>query len=54
MIPPAYEPLAAPRLRAEGVTLRYDQRVVSTGLTVDIPDREFTVIIGRSFRELRP
>lgn len=31
MIPPAYEPLAAPRLRAEGVTLRYDQRVVSTG-----------------------
>lgn len=35
-----------PRLRAEGVTLRYDQRVVSTGLSVDIPDKEFTVIIG--------
>ena len=34
------------RLRAEGVTLRYDQRVVSTGLSVDIPSNEFTVIIG--------
>lgn len=36
----------APRLRARDVTLRYDQRVVSSGLSVDIPDREFTVIIG--------
>lgn len=34
------------RLRAENVTLKYDQRKVSTGLSVDIPDNEFTVIIG--------
>ena len=34
------------RLRAESVTLRYDQRVVSTGLSVDVPGDEFTVIIG--------
>ena len=37
---------ATSRLRAEGVTLRYDQRVVSTGLSVDIPSDEFTVIVG--------
>ncbi|MFE5482231.1 ABC transporter ATP-binding protein [Streptomyces sp. NPDC056527] len=35
-----------PRLRAEDLTLSYDQRVVATGLGVDIPDRSFTVIIG--------
>jgi len=34
------------RLRAEGVTIGYDARVISTGLSVDIPDNEFTVIIG--------
>ncbi len=37
---------ATARLRAEGVTLRYDERTVSTDLSVDIPDNEFTVIIG--------
>ncbi len=37
---------ATTRLRADQVTLRYDQRVVSTDLTVDIPADEFTVIIG--------
>ena len=34
------------RLRADAVTLGYDARVISTGLTVDIPDSEFTVIVG--------
>ncbi len=34
------------RLRADGVTIGYDARVISTGLSVDIPDNEFTVIIG--------
>ncbi|MET9726674.1 ABC transporter ATP-binding protein [Streptomyces zaomyceticus] len=36
----------ASRLRAEGLTLSYDQRTVATDLTVDIPDHSFTVIIG--------
>jgi len=43
---PVDSDLQASRLRAEGVTLRYDERVVSTGLSVDVPDREFTVIVG--------
>ncbi|MEU7701838.1 ABC transporter ATP-binding protein [Streptomyces sp. NPDC015492] len=37
---------AEPRLRAEHLTLSYDQRTVATDLTVDIPDQSFTVIIG--------
>ena len=37
---------ATARLCADTVTLRYDQRVVSTELSVDIPSAEFTVIIG--------
>ncbi|MGN9757643.1 ABC transporter ATP-binding protein [Streptomyces sp. SD31] len=36
----------APRLRAENLTLSYDQRTVATGLGVDIPDHSFTVIVG--------
>lgn len=36
----------SPRLRAENLTLSYDQRTVATGLGVDIPDHSFTVIIG--------
>ncbi|WP_260605390.1 ABC transporter ATP-binding protein [Streptomyces sp. WAC01280] len=36
----------ASRLRAENLTLSYDQRTVATGLGVDIPDHSFTVIIG--------
>ncbi|WP_328392877.1 ABC transporter ATP-binding protein [Streptomyces sp. NBC_00390] len=36
----------APRLRAEDLTLSYDQRTVATGLGVDVPDHSFTVIIG--------
>ncbi|WP_267241938.1 ABC transporter ATP-binding protein [Streptomyces sp. PR69] len=35
-----------PRLRAEDLTLSYDQRTVAAGLGVDIPDNSFTVIIG--------
>lgn len=33
-------------LRAEGITMAYDKRVVGRDLTVDLPDGEFTVIIG--------
>lgn len=36
----------ASRLRAENLTLSYDQRTVATDLAVDIPDHSFTVIIG--------
>ena len=34
------------RLRADRVTIGYDARVISQGLSVTIPDNEFTVIIG--------
>ncbi|OLT48798.1 ABC transporter [Saccharomonospora sp. CUA-673] len=34
------------RLRAEGLTLAYEQSTVATDLSVDIPDGSFTVIIG--------
>ncbi len=34
------------RLRAENLTLSYDQRVVTEGLDVSIPDGSFTVIVG--------
>jgi len=37
---------ATPRLFAEGVTIGYDQRVISADLSVSIPDRSFTVIVG--------
>jgi len=33
-------------LRAERITMAYDQRVVGTDLSLEIPDGEFTVIIG--------
>ncbi|TDC24391.1 ABC transporter ATP-binding protein [Streptomyces sp. 8K308] len=38
--------MSEPRLRAEGVTLAYDQRVVADELSVAIPGRSFTVIVG--------
>ncbi|QCW50745.1 ABC transporter ATP-binding protein [Nocardioides dongxiaopingii] len=47
--PPATDPAAPPgssRLGAEGVTLAYDRRVVSTDLSIAVPDGSFTVIIG--------
>lgn len=34
------------RLHADAVTLRYDERTISTGLSVAIPDGSFTVIVG--------
>ncbi|MFK0171479.1 ABC transporter ATP-binding protein [Streptomyces sp. NPDC090306] len=34
------------RLSAEEVTLAYDQRVIAEGLSVEIPDNSFTVIVG--------
>jgi iron complex transport system ATP-binding protein len=34
------------RLAAESVTLAYDQRVVARELSVAVPDRSFTVIVG--------
>jgi len=34
------------RLNATGLTLGYDQRVISENLDVVIPDRSFTVIVG--------
>ncbi|ALJ18955.1 ABC transporter ATP-binding protein [Microbacterium sp. No. 7] len=34
------------RLRTDDATLGYDARTISTGLTVDIPDGSFTVIVG--------
>ncbi|SDR89346.1 iron complex transport system ATP-binding protein [Paraoerskovia marina] len=35
-----------PRLSAQDLTLGYERRTVSEGLTVDIPDGSFTVIVG--------
>ena len=34
------------RLRAEAVTIGYDRRIISTDLSVSIPDGSFTVIVG--------
>ncbi len=34
------------RLHVESATLGYDKRVISQGLSVAIPDRSFTVIVG--------
>lgn len=34
------------RLQADGVTLSYDERIISNGLSVSIPDKSFTVIVG--------
>ena len=38
--------MSTSRLRAEGVTLAYDQRVISRELSAEIPDDSFTVIVG--------
>jgi iron complex transport system ATP-binding protein len=35
-----------PRLRVEGATLGYDRRVIAEGLSVDVPDNSFTVVVG--------
>ncbi|MCS5720145.1 ABC transporter ATP-binding protein [Herbiconiux sp. CPCC 205763] len=44
-VPPA-EPFGCARLRADAVTIGYDRRIISSGLTVEIPDGSFTVIVG--------
>ena len=36
----------SPRLRTADVTLAYDRRVISSDLSVSIPDGSFTVIVG--------
>jgi iron complex transport system ATP-binding protein len=38
--------LTGNRLRGENLTLTYDERVVTRGLGVEIPDGSFTVIVG--------
>ncbi|MEU8503832.1 ABC transporter ATP-binding protein [Streptomyces brevispora] len=40
------QPTGTARLRAEDLTLSYEQRTVVSSLDVEIPDRSFTVIIG--------
>ncbi|MFG2085070.1 MULTISPECIES: ABC transporter ATP-binding protein [unclassified Spirillospora] len=40
------EQAATGRLTAAGVTLGYGDRVVSANLTVDVPDRAFTAVVG--------
>lgn len=37
---------AAARLRVDDATIGYDRRTISEGLSVSIPDRSFTVIVG--------
>lgn len=37
---------SSPRLQARDITLAYDRRVIIDRLSVDIPDRSFTIIIG--------
>lgn len=39
-------PAGGTRLAAEAVTLGYDQRIIAEDLSVAIPDRSFTVIVG--------
>ncbi|GMA33037.1 ABC transporter ATP-binding protein [Litorihabitans aurantiacus] len=39
-------PTSTSRLAADGVSLAYDRRLVSSGLTVAVPDDSFTVIVG--------
>lgn len=34
------------RLRAEGLTLKYDARIISEGLSVSVPDGAFTAVVG--------
>lgn len=44
--PVSTEPDAEPRLLATHATLGYDKRIISTDLSVSIPDESFTVIVG--------
>src|SRR5699024_10284267 len=40
------EATPAGRLRVDAATIGYDKRIISTQLSVTIPDRSFTVIVG--------
>ncbi|TDC90790.1 ABC transporter ATP-binding protein [Actinomadura sp. 7K507] len=42
----AHENAATGRLNAAGITLAYGDRVVSADLSIDIPDRAFTAVVG--------
>ncbi len=42
----AEEARAGSRLQAKNITIGYDARIISDGLTLDIPDGKFTVIVG--------
>jgi iron complex transport system ATP-binding protein len=44
--PPGAPGPGASRLNGAGLTLAYDERVISTALDVVIPDQSFTVIVG--------
>jgi iron complex transport system ATP-binding protein len=43
---PDARPPADSRLHVEGASIGYDRRVISENLSVSIPDRSFTVIVG--------
>lgn len=45
-VPQAAGATGKSRLTAESVTLSYDQRVIAENLSVAVPDRSFTVIVG--------
>jgi iron complex transport system ATP-binding protein len=42
----AGSPSGSSRLRVENATVGYDRRIISTQLSVAVPDRSFTVIVG--------
>lgn len=44
--PSSSPPVPDGRLTAHGLTLAYEDRVISSGLTVPIPDHRFTAIVG--------
>lgn len=41
-----FTPAGSARLRVDAATIGYDKRVISDHLSVSIPDRSFTVIVG--------
>lgn len=44
--PGTLDPSTGTRLRTNGATIGYDKRVISRELSVTIPDKSFTVIVG--------
>ncbi|MGG7519120.1 ABC transporter ATP-binding protein [Allorhizobium undicola] len=40
------EPQAGCRLQAQDITLHYGERTIAEGLSLDVPDGKFTVIVG--------